>query len=106
MDESADRCLQRARWDLKKDLEHLEEHIDVIKEILGDNMIFYEDPTKFFDAIKVFRERVRSIDVPPELSFIVNGSRKHNDRNGLLCPPGSVQRLETLIVDSAYAKLR
>ena len=111
--ETADECLQQARYELHRDLVGLEEHIQVIKEILEDNKILYEDPTKFFVAIKSFREHLRSIDVPPELSFIANRSRRLNGNGnmtdgsssggGLLCEPGSVQRLENIIINSAYS---
>ena len=105
----SDHNLLFARQQLKSDLRQLEETIQQIVEILDDNQILHEDPTKFFTVTKTFREQVRSIDMPHELSFMLMSGdkrsfvdRKANGKHPVSYPPGSVQKMESLLVESAY----
>jgi hypothetical protein len=85
----------RAKRCLVNSIKDLEDITANIREILNDNQIMHDNPVKFFSAIKDFREQVRLVDTPSDMSFIVNGKNKTID-------PGCVQRVEAFLIESAY----
>jgi hypothetical protein len=99
---SDDKAFFTARNRIRQDLDYLEETIISLREVLNDNMILYENPIRFFDLVREFRHRIRTVDMPPELSFMI--SSKINSKPSSpsrTYPPGSFQYLESLLIENA-----